>query len=165
MTNKKHEKIFTTMVLGFPIILRNVAMEKVRGEWVPAINYNLLENAMGISVPLKRTRLTGNELKFLRLHFGMSQVEFGEQFEYTRQGVKKWEDSGNAIPPLKWSTERDIRLYALNRALKAMSFDPAVFFQAYEVLSKKVPAETGEISLGMEQLNNLAGLLEECLAA
>ena len=54
-------------------------------------------------------------------------------------------------------TRRNIQLqYCSRRAGEA----PEDFF-----LSPKAPAETGEISLAMEQLKNLAGLLEECLAA
>lgn len=162
---KKIQKRYKTMILGFPMLLLDVPMEKLRGEWAPAINFDLLEDAMGICVPLKRARLSGNELRFLRLHLNMSQEEFGAQFEYTRQGVKKWEAIGNALPPLKWSTERDIRLFALNWQIRNKSLDPAFFYRAYELLVRKAPAEIVELSVRMEKLDRPEAMIEECLLA
>lgn len=164
-TERKIQKSYKTMALGFPIVLLDAPMEKIRGEWAPAINFDALENAMALYIPLKRARLTGQELRFLRLHLNMSQEEFGAQFEYTRQGVKKWEDVGAALPPIKWSTERDVRLFALSRHIKSQELEPAAFLRAYERLVEKAPAEIMEVSLASERLEQPDAMLQELLEA
>jgi transcriptional regulator with XRE-family HTH domain len=162
---QKIQKRYRTWVLGFPMVLQNVPMEKIRGEWAPAINFNELEDVMALVIPLKRARLTGSELRFLRQHLDLSQEAFAAQFDYTRQGVKKWEDCGDTLPALKWSTERDIRLFALSRAVQRKGIDPAAFLRAYELLTRKAPAKIIEIVLAADKVACMADVLAECLEA
>ena len=80
---------------GFPIRLRNVPMLKVRGVWTPKLNYNELALVVLRALTHKESRLTGNEIKFIRTHFEMTLQEFAKRFCVTHVGVMKWEKSKN----------------------------------------------------------------------
>jgi len=56
--------------LGFPIKLISCPHILVEGELVPDVDYEQLEELMFRVLPLKPTRLTGAELKFIRHHLG-----------------------------------------------------------------------------------------------
>ena len=101
------------MGFGFPIRLLNVPMIKVRGAWTPKINYNALSLKVLRALAHKESRLTGNEIKFIRTHFEMSLQEFAKRFCVTHVGVMKWEKTKNAPTSMGWSAEKDIRLFVL----------------------------------------------------
>lgn len=98
---------------GFPVKLLNVPMAKVRGEWTPAINYNLLAEVVLRELCEKEVRLTGNEVRFIRQHFKMTLQEFAKRFGVTHPGVLKWEALKDKPTEMNWATEKDIRLFAL----------------------------------------------------
>ena len=88
-------------------------MAKVRGEWTPAINYNLLAEIVLKELFEKEGRLIGNEVRFIRQHFEMTLQEFAKRFGVTHPGVLKWEGQKNKPTGMNWATEKDIRLFAL----------------------------------------------------
>jgi DNA-binding transcriptional regulator YiaG len=96
---------------GFPVTIYNVPMTKVRGEWLPKINYVRLANAVLKSLCQKEAFLTGNEIRFIRNQLEMTLDEFGKRFDVSHQAVMKWEDMKNNPTKMKWSTEKDIRLF------------------------------------------------------
>ncbi len=98
---------------GFPVKLLNVPMINVRGEWTPAIDYNLLAEMVLKELCEKEGRLTGNEVRFIRQHFEMTLQEFAKRFGVTHPGVLKWEALNNKPTQMNWATEKDIRLFAL----------------------------------------------------
>jgi transcriptional regulator with XRE-family HTH domain len=119
----KIQKEFIDTGFGFPIRLVNVPMIKVRGAWTPSINYNELALKVLRALAYKESRLTGNEIKFIRTHFEMTLQEFAKRFCVTHVGVIKWEKIKNASTAMSWSTEKDIRLFVLTRlAAKAQEF-------------------------------------------
>lgn len=122
--------------LGFPIELTDFPMLEIDGEWVPRVNYNKLDDMMAIGVPLKPARLTGHEVRFLRLRLGYSHQEFAGLFESTRQDVIKWEKSGDGITKMKWPTEKDLRL----RVLARENLQPSLFRKAHELLNSAIDA-------------------------
>ncbi len=127
---RKIQKRFMDHGLGFPLVLENVPMMKVFGEWIPDINYNPLEEAMVEVVAQQTERLTGNEIRFLRLHFGMPLEALAKLFAVTRQALMRWEKFGKKPTAMTWAIEKDLRLYALGR----MGIRPARFMEAYERL-------------------------------
>src|SRR5437016_1323614 len=106
----KLQKAYSYYGLGFPVVLQNVPMIKIRGEWVPDFDFEQVEDEMAIAVPLKPTRLTGNEIRFLRLRYQLSPSKFAQIFECSRPCVLKWEAYKDLQTNMAWSTEKDIRL-------------------------------------------------------
>lgn len=119
----KIQKEFIDTGFGFPVQLLNVPMVKVRGQWTPQLNYNELGRVLLRALSHKPSRLTGNEIKFIRTHFEMTLQSFAKRFCVTHVGVMKWEKCLNRPTSMNWATEKDIRLFVLTRlAVKAQEF-------------------------------------------
>jgi DNA-binding transcriptional regulator YiaG len=88
-------------------------MIRIDGEAVPDIDYNTLQSAMAVFVPLKPLPLTGNEVRFLRRHLGLSQQDLAGQLSVTRQCVINWEKTADQPTGMADPTEKMFRLYAL----------------------------------------------------
>lgn len=110
---RKIKRVHVDHGFGFPVKLLNVSMVKIRGEWTPEINYNLLAEIVLRELCEKDGRLTGNEIRFIRQHFEMTLQQFAKRFGVTHPGVLKWETLKNKPTGMNWATEKDIRLFAL----------------------------------------------------
>ena len=100
---------------GFPVILLDVPMKKIRGVEVPDINYNTLQLILLDLLSHKPFPLTGNEIRFIRQSLKMTLVEFAKHFGVTHAAVIKWEKSKDQFAKITPSTELHIRLYNLER--------------------------------------------------
>ncbi len=80
-------KRFVYEGFGFPVILRNVPMVKVHGQWTPKIDYNELAVYVLFALARKPWRLTGDEMRFIRLHFEMTLTQFGDRFSVSHPAV------------------------------------------------------------------------------
>ena len=80
---------------GFPIVLEQVPMVQVRGKWTPAINYVQLAHAVLRHLAGLDGRLTGHQVRFVRLHFEMTLQAFAARFGVSHVAVLKWEQRGN----------------------------------------------------------------------
>lgn len=129
----KIQKEFVDTGFGFPVCLMNVPMIKVRGTWTPKINYNELALALLHALAHKESRLTGNEIKFIRTHFEMTLQEFAKRFCVTHVAVLKWEKTKNHATVMNWTTEKDIRLFVLTR-LEAKAQDLASLYEELQEL-------------------------------
>lgn len=109
------QKEFIDTGFGFPVWLVNVPMVKMRDTWTPKINYNELARVILRLLSGKRSRLTGNEIKFIRTYFEMTLQEFAKRFCVTHVAVLKWERIKNASTTMNWTTEKDIRLFILSQ--------------------------------------------------
>ena len=116
---EKIQKQFIDYGCGFPVILKDVPMVHVRGVWTPDINYVDLHKAVLLALAYKPSRLTGNQIKFVRHFFEFTLAQFGEYFDVSHPAVLKWEAAGDDVPPIKWSIERDIRLFILDKLKEA----------------------------------------------
>ena len=134
----KMQKEFIDKGFGFPIRLVNVPMVKVRGEWTPKINYNELALEVLRALTHKESRLTGNEIKFIRTHFEMTLTEFAKRFCVTHVGVMKWEKALNKPTAMNWSAEKDIRLFVLTR-LAAKAQELASLYDDLQALPEGKP--------------------------
>jgi DNA-binding transcriptional regulator YiaG len=114
---KKRKKIgkFVYEGLGFPIILKNVPMIKIRDIWTPDINYNLFQKQVLIALAHRSFPLTGNELQFVRKYFELTLQNFASQFGVTHVAVLKWEKRGEKIAKIQPATEMYIRLFILEK--------------------------------------------------
>jgi DNA-binding transcriptional regulator YiaG len=95
MTNKK-TLTFTYEGLGFPIELIDVPMKKIMGEWVMDVDMNKFQLFIFNSLIHKPSRLTGNELKFMRKFLELTTQELGKKLGVSHPAVLKWE-KGTAI--------------------------------------------------------------------
>jgi DNA-binding XRE family transcriptional regulator len=116
---KKHkiEKEFTYTGLGFPVILKNVPMIELRGVWGLDINLNTLQKVVLIGLSQRQTELTGNQIRFIRSWFELTQVDFGNLLGVTHPAVVKWEKSADKIAKITLTTQRDLRLLILDQLL------------------------------------------------
>jgi DNA-binding transcriptional regulator YiaG len=106
--------------LGFPIKLINCPHILVEGELVPDVNYERLEELMFRVLPLKPTRLTGAELKFIRHHLGKTQWQFAKWLEDSvdASSISKWEAQDLEPTGMIDSMERSIRMQLIVYMLK-----------------------------------------------
>lgn len=145
MTDTKTQKRFVYHGFGFPVVLRNVPMVKVRGSWTPKVDYNRLARDVLLALAHKPARLTGSEVRFIRHHFEMNLTHFGDHFSVSHPAVLKWEDSRDRATSMKWSIEKDIRLFVLD-ALDAEAEDLAAL---YRFLRKEARAQGKPIEMNL----------------
>lgn len=136
----KIQKSFTDTGLGFPVRLFNVPMIKIRGKWTPNIDYNRLTEAVLHALCEKPVRLTGNEVRFIRLHFEMTLQEFAERFSVSHAAVIKWEKTKDEPTGMNWASEKDLRLFVLTK-ISVQAEDLAHLYQELEH-SKAVRKQT-----------------------
>jgi len=143
MKDIKISKRFVYDGLGFPVVLRNVPMVKVRGSWTPQINYNELSRHVILALATKPGRLTGHEVRFIRHYFGKTLESFGKRFDVSHPAVLKWEDAGEEAIAVKWPMEKDIRLFILDQ----LNVKPRDFKGAYENLRVETKASHRPIEM------------------
>ena len=130
---KKTVKRFVYTGFGFPVVLLDVTMGKVRGTWTPVVDYNRLQKNVVEALAYKPVRLTGNEIHFIRSYFGMTLAEFGDRFSVSHPAVIKWENAGDEATAMKWAVEKDIRLFILDR----LSVKSTTIGKLYRELNKE----------------------------
>lgn len=108
-------KGFIDTGFGFPVCLINVPMVKVRGTWTPSINYNELAHGVLRALAHKTSRLTGNEMKFIRTHFEMPRQAFARMLRMTQATVLEWERAGDRDAGMSEETEAEIRMFIRER--------------------------------------------------
>lgn len=143
MRKGKVRKNFIDYGFGFPVVFGKVRMMNVEGEWTPDINYGLAEKMVIQAMPNKPGPLTGNQVRFIRLHFNMTLARFGARFGVSHAAVKKWENKGEEPTGMTWAIEKDLRLFVLSR----LGFQESEFLGLYETLEQKLPLGSYNISL------------------
>lgn len=138
--NTKVQKRFVDHGCGFPVILEDVPMVKVRGVWTPNIDYNAFHRAVLWALAHKPNRLTGDEIRFIRQYFDMTLVEFGNYFDVSHPAVMKWESAQADAPSIKWSLERDLRLFIIDN----LSEQPTALGELYRSLKTVAKPPTGK---------------------
>jgi len=144
---KKIQKVYQDHGFGFPVTLLNVPLLEVRGEWVPAVNQKELQKRVVEALVLKHSRLTGNETRFLRLFSEMTLEQFAERFDVTHPAVLKWERAKSHATGMGWTTEKDIRLFALS----SLGPKPQKFVVVYEKLTEVAPEKLEPIKIDLER--------------
>ena len=117
---------------GFPVVIDQVAFEESCGEEGLFINLNRLEDIVVRALPDRRIRLTGSEVRFIRLHFQMRLAEFGKHLGVSHVAVKKWEQKGSQPTGMQWAAEKNLRLFVLRR-LGCSNDDLAGLFDRLEL--------------------------------
>jgi hypothetical protein len=143
---EKNLKVYEEAGFGFPVILLNVPMVRVRGEWTPNIDNNVLTKIVLHALCHKPARLIGNEIRFIRNHFMMTLQEFADRFCVTHTAVIKWEKTGNRSTSIYWATEKDIRLFVLSR----INGKAKELTRLYAELERELPSKSVPIRLNAE---------------
>ena len=150
--SKKHQRkvqgSFVYKGFGFPVVLVNVPMVKVRGSWTPNVNYDEISQRLLEALALKPSKLTGGEVRFIRHMVSMTLEQFGERFGVTHPAVVKWERSGRQPTAMTWAVEKDIRLEVLQSRSGAKKRD---FLSAYRELAKIPVAKQSPIRLKIDR--------------
>lgn len=97
--------------LGFPIELHNVEMVKFENEYHPKIDVKAVADNAIHSLVLQKTRLTGNQIKFIRTYFAMSLREFAKVVNESHMAIKKWENFKAEPTNMDKNIEIMLRLY------------------------------------------------------
>ncbi len=88
-------------------------------------------------LPSKTSKLTGNEIKFIRTYLGKSKPSFSELFKLSHTAISKWEASGNSVARVSPRQKVVLRLY-LEDYLKVSERE---FYKAYKNLETSVYSE------------------------
>lgn len=89
---KKIVKHYIYLGLGFPVELHDVEMVLFDGEFHPKIDVRKIADQAIKSLISQKSRLTGNQIKFIRTYLSMSLREFSKLVNESHMAVKKWEN-------------------------------------------------------------------------
>lgn len=112
---KKVRRNFVDRVLGFPVQIPCVEVAEYPYGDVPLMDYELLSSIVLERLACKPTRLTGNEVRFIRLYFEHKLSQFGRILGCTHACVSKWEKTKNKSTGMAWGTEQCLRQYVMIR--------------------------------------------------
>ncbi len=141
---RKRQDSFVYRGFGFPVALLHVPMVRVRGVWTLDVDYNELSDRLLEALARKPTRLTGNEVRFIRHSLSMTLEQFARRFSVTHPAVIKWERFGNRPTVMTWSAEKDIRLAVLRTRLH---LQPPEFMEAYANLEVEAAGRPARVRL------------------
>ncbi len=98
---------------GFPIVLHNVAAKKIRGEWIPFINYIELAKIVLRFLCFIQEPLTGSQVFFIRHQIGLTGHQLASLLGVTQAAISKWEKKENEIAKIEPAIEFCLRFIAL----------------------------------------------------
>ncbi|MES2217377.1 MAG: hypothetical protein V4501_03090 [Pseudomonadota bacterium] len=115
--NTKLVKKYIYDGLGFPIELHDVEMVREGDEFYPKIDVDKIADLAIESLVSQKSRLTGNQIKFVRTYFSMSLREFANIVNESHMAVKKWEKFKDEATNMDRNIEIMLRLYIYNHIL------------------------------------------------
>ena len=115
--DKKIMKNYIYDGLGFPVKLHNVEMVKLDNEYHPKIDVRKIADSVIQSLVLQKSRLTGNQIKFIRTYFSLSLREFAKVVNESHMAVKKWENFQNESTKMDKNIEIMLRLHIFDQIL------------------------------------------------
>ncbi|MES2614949.1 MAG: hypothetical protein V4591_06000 [Bdellovibrionota bacterium] len=98
--------------LGFRIYLLNPPfIELPNGEKVPSPNMKQLQKIVFNALSEKKSRFTGDEIRFIRKYLRKTQVEFSKWLNMSNHSViSQWENKENKLSGMDYNTEILLRL-------------------------------------------------------
>lgn len=118
--------------LGFPIELDEVEMRLIDSEWCPIVDVQKVADAVIEKLAIQETRLTGNQVKFIRSYYSMPLREFGEKVVHeSHMAVSKWEKRGDLSTNMNSNTEHELRLYIIEKIHSKSKLSKSKFFDIY----------------------------------
>lgn len=134
--NKKILKNYSYLGFGFPVELHDVEMIKIEGKWVPKLDLRKISHAVVKSLVLQKTKLTGNQIRFIRSYFSMSLRDFSKVVNESHAAVKKWEDFLDAPTSMDINIEVMLRLYLYKRTMEKTGLKKQGFYERYLKLTE-----------------------------
>ncbi len=141
LDGSKVQRSYVDHSCGFSVKLLNVPMVKARGVWTLNVNPNYLLRVVLRALASKPTRLTGAEIRFVRLSADLTQALFAKRFDVSNVAVHKWEQEGAESPAIKWPFEREIRLFIYD----LMKADDKTLGALYRALEKPAKPNSGKL--------------------
>ena len=136
--------------LGFPIELNNVEMISVKGEYAPKIDIKAIADRAIKGLTLQKTKLTGNQVRFIRSYFSLSLREFGKMVNESHTAVRKWENFQNKSTNMDPNIETTIRLYIYDKVCIKNSNDKSKFYDQYRVITEIISNQESKKSHRLE---------------
>jgi DNA-binding transcriptional regulator YiaG len=96
---------------GFPVVIDKVLVRVETWGEVPRIDYDLLQQKVLEALAVKKTRLTGHEVRFIRLYFRLTLEAFAAMLKVSHPAVSKWENREDNITNMNPATEIVLRLF------------------------------------------------------
>lgn len=112
---KRIIKRFEYSLAGFPVAVENVEVVKTQEGEFPLLDYEELDRRILVALATKKTKLTGNQVRFIRHAFELSLREFSKLFRFTAPSVLKWEQRCNESTSMEWPSELLLRTEVLLR--------------------------------------------------
>lgn len=120
------EESVVYMGLGFPVTISNPTYRTFEDEQVLDISPSTIMEQVFHQLPLKRGRLTGAEVRFLRSYLKLTQEAFGSLLGVDHTSVAKWEAKKASITGMEIPAEVLLRaqckLHGNSRAHIGQSF-------------------------------------------
>ncbi|MCF6777459.1 hypothetical protein L3V83_12890 [Thiotrichales bacterium 19X7-9] len=109
--------------LGFSVELEEVKLEKLLDGWAPIIDVEKIAEEAVKALASHTSRLTGNQIKFIRHYFSMSLRDFASKVvSESHVAVVKWEKCANESSNMDINIEKMIRLYIYEKMFGQSNF-------------------------------------------
>lgn len=108
---------------GFPIILNNIPAKKIRGKWIPFINYSELARSMLRFLCFLQEPLTGDQIFFVRQSIQLTGEKLADLLGVSQAAISKWEKKGGEIARIEPAIEICLRVIALEHLKNGSSDD------------------------------------------
>jgi DNA-binding transcriptional regulator YiaG len=114
-SSKKISPRFEYKGCGFPVILRNVPMKQVMGEWIVDLDMHAIDDHVAFLLAQKHTRMTGREVEFVRKWASWSMRDMAEKLSVSHVAVHKWEIAKDKASNMDVNTEKVLRILVFRR--------------------------------------------------
>lgn len=130
--NTKKVKHYYYDGFGFPVELDDVEMIFIDGDWHPKIDLQKLADEVISQIAIQESRLTGNQVKFIRSYYSMSLRDFAEKVVHeSHMAVSKWEKKEALETNMNTNTEHELRLYIIENLHKKNRESKSKFYDVY----------------------------------
>ncbi len=113
----KIKEVYTFTGFGFYVLLHNVEIKEMHGEFYPDIDMNEVKLLTAKELLKGRERLTGKKLKFLRTFLKLSYQKLSEIIDVPASTLRAWEDKGSEVTGLSVPQERQLRVFTIDSLL------------------------------------------------
>lgn len=114
----KKSRDLTIRLYGFPVKLKNVPMFRFEGKDEPDIDYEKVSEDLFFELLRRPIRLTGNHIRFLRKHLGLTQKDMENILGMKQANFSKIEAKGNDL-----AFQSDANLIALRVELARVKLE------------------------------------------
>lgn len=112
--------------LGFPVFLKDVETQVIRGEELPVVDHNELERRVFTALLMSDHQLTGAELLFARGYMRKTQKALSSSIGLkTHTMISLWETKGDAPAGMDSAQEHAVRTVMAHHANELIAYASA----------------------------------------